>query len=92
VDAPGNGTYLAETAADRIPGVSDDLPVHSGSHPKYNDLARLDADTALSELIDQYGDIKKIPPNELTEAVLDVQETMWSRLEKWITTHGDKLK
>ena len=37
VDRASNGKYLAKTDADKVAGISDMLPIHSGSHRNYDE-------------------------------------------------------
>jgi len=37
VDRASNGKYLAKTDADKVAGISDMLPTHSGSHRNYDE-------------------------------------------------------
>jgi hypothetical protein len=92
VDAPSNGSYLAEADEYRVTGVSDTLPTHSGSHPTYNGIARDEAGMAMRDLIDEFGDLGSVPPERLTEAAREVEDQMREHLRNWTTTHGDRLR
>lgn len=91
VDDASNGVYLAEGEQFRVVGVSDDLPLHSGSHREYNELARTEADQMSNALIRDYGSLGQVPPEVLSNAAHEVQERMWTHLQSWMDTHGRKL-
>lgn len=92
LDNAGNGAYLAETPADRVAGISDSLPTHSGSHPTYSSLATREADGVMGRLIQRYGSLDNVPPEMLTSAAHDVERRMREQLGQWMSTHGDALR
>jgi hypothetical protein len=92
LDDAGNGAYLAESPADRVAGVSDTLPTHSGSHPRYSALATDEADDVLGRLVERYGSLDDVPPDMLSAAANEVQRRMRAHLSTWVSTFGDTLR
>jgi hypothetical protein len=90
LDTFDNGSRLAEEPQYRT-SISKDLPIHNGCHPKYNEIARKAADGEMAKLIQQYGELGKVPPERLTEAARNVEQFMRVVLQKWTKTQGDKL-
>lgn len=68
LDRGANGVYLPNGPNERIPGISDQLPVHGGSHPGYNRLAKIRADAVMNRLIEEFGSLDKVPADRLTQA------------------------
>jgi hypothetical protein len=91
LDRASNGIYLPNTDADRIPGVTDHLPVHSGSHPQYNLLAQREADRVFNKLINEFGSLDKVPAGRLIQACTDVEDAMRVHLDDWVAAHGDSV-
>jgi hypothetical protein len=92
IDNPSNGVYLAESPADRVAGLSDNLPTHSGSHPTYNALATREADGVMARLLQRYGSLDNVPPDILTSAAHDVERRMQEQLRNWVRVYGGALR
>jgi hypothetical protein len=95
LDRARNGTYLPETASARaqVPA-SAKLPLHSGSHPVYNSLAREFTQRVLADLLEEFpgSKLSEIPAEQILEAAAVIEDLMQDALQKWTTTHGDKLR
>jgi hypothetical protein len=86
IDRKPNGISLPSNA-EGLAGTPD-LPLHSGSHPRWNDRAQTILKDARTDLIAEYGDISAVPDDVLAETL----ESVENQLRSDITTIGDKLK
>ncbi|HWA72776.1 MAG TPA: DUF4157 domain-containing protein [Polyangiaceae bacterium] len=82
VDRPSNGIYLPETPEVRVPA-TENLPLHSGSHPAYNSQARQAAQTALREELAAAGKTRatELSDAQLLDAIELTEQRMRDQLE-----------
>jgi hypothetical protein len=83
VDRKGNGKYLAKTDADAIAGKTKDLPLHSGSHSKYDIKINEAIDEVLRANNVDIKNIGKLTDKQLTDMINDVEEMSLDILENW---------
>jgi hypothetical protein len=91
-DAPENIALLAERRAngmvpDKIPGLSERLPRHQGSHRKYSKEVSDAANKVMEQLLQRYSVVDKIPNDVLRVAADDVLEQAWDILRRWNGPH-----
>jgi A nuclease family of the HNH/ENDO VII superfamily with conserved AHH len=91
-DAPENIALLAERRAngvvpDKVPGLSEGLPRHQGSHREYSKAVTNAADTALRELKSTHGPLEQLPDDVIRNAAAEVLDRAWDILRRWKGPH-----
>ncbi len=91
-DAPENIALLAERRAngavpDKVPGLSEGLPRHQGSHRVYSDDVMDAATRVLGRLLQHHGTLDKVPDEALKKAASEVLEESWEILKNWDGPH-----
>ena len=80
LDNANNGVWLPKTAGDRVNPVTLTVPLHNGSHPKWNELAQATADKVVAELEQGTGksltEIAADSPHLLVQAAARVEALM----------------
>ena len=62
---------------------SRNLPLHNGSHPKWNENARNILNRKLVKLIKRYDSIDKVPDHVLIQTVKNVEISLKKHISKW---------
>jgi hypothetical protein len=91
-DGPENIALLAERRADgmvpdKVPGLSEGLPRHQGSHRKYSKDVTDAANDIMQDLSQTYGTPDKIPDEVLRDAAADLLDNAWTILKNWKGPH-----
>ncbi len=91
-DAPENIALLAERRAngvvpDKVPGLSEGLPRHQGAHGEYSKRVTRAADQVMSDLLQTYGAVDKLPDEVLKEAASKIHRRAWEILHTWKGPH-----
>ena len=91
-DAPENIALLAERRAngmvpDKVPGLSEGLPRHQGTHRRYSEQVRRAANAVMDDLLSTYGTVDKVPDDVLGGASVRVREAAWKILKAWQDQH-----
>jgi hypothetical protein len=81
LDEASNGIHLPSNDDGKT--VSPDLPLHNGSHPEWNKHAQQKLDTALSQLVQKYGNINNIPNDVLTKTVKQIETQLRKDILTW---------
>ncbi len=81
LDGGSNGIKLPCTEASKKKLAS--LPMHAGSHPKWNAHASAALDEALAKLRSKHGKLQSVPGNELTRAVKRVESQLRGDIASW---------
>ena len=93
LDRTSNGALLVNNKGTKVAGISDDYPIHQGSHPVYNQLADDTADNVLEEYLIDSGknEISQLTPKEVLNLTKEVENRMINELKKWGKNYGPKL-
>ena len=83
LDAATNLIYLPSSEVEKNKPKNKDLPLHSGSHPKWNEHARNRLDIQLSILKRKHSKLEQTPDENLTTSVKKVESRLRVDLKIW---------
>jgi hypothetical protein len=83
LDEKSNLMYLPSNNKGKKQKKSRNLPLHNGSHPKWNENARNILNRKLVKLIKRYDSIDKVPDHVLIQTVKNVEISLKKHISKW---------